>query len=718
MLLRRHIFSQNYLPQIQLLARAYKSSYTNGKFTPGPVLGTKTRPRKRVHLQAHVVDSDVRSYKASVNKSITGHLLDDQAFRHALLSSDPAVIENAVKDCLQRRDLKTVDAKTWTFLSHQDILRDLSLPTLLAVLSVIQPPAVILPPSTIAHLVHRFTSPKQSENVDQHLMSIYPHILLHLKRLQRADPRAVRYAPPDIVRSAFRFLNVFLPISRENALGIFTILTDTYHIPSGAMVESSSSQTLEQIISVSLVKASLYWNWYDIAEDIMSRLLLQTSTPDSFIIRHATDCLYTLLISPSSMGLNRCLNLIRMLHPHAPVPDNIVRQFYDSALEVNATDVARDLYEFSKDSAVLEAHSYPVPQGRALAWLMTYLAKRTRKDQLARALASDTVKQGLTIPMDQRAKFISIVAEKGFASSARALWEHYACGKDDVIIHGNASLLIRMTSLFIHVAKTQEAKGDLSLGMASRSFAYHILDKFKQHHAPWDAAHHGMLTSYARACFIVGKNTEGFKTFKALLRRRELPDMHDINVVLSAIAEQAPTAAAGMLKKMEKQGVKPDAVSIGTVLHYAAMQGCERIREEMIRRAMEIENIHSDVGAFGALIRGVVQMKDSDTSEQRNMKLEDAWKLVCRFTECGTQTSTQIGNYLVSSALQAENALLAYKFWKALLKESAEHNDPNQRGQRGAIVKLTGQLNMRGEISGPDSRMITSELREEGTGLT
>lgn len=729
MLLRHRILSQKYLPPTQTFARACKSSYSNGKLSPKHRLDRdsalvhvpNTRPRDDVHSQGNIADavnSGVQSYKVSVTKSMTGHLVDEQAFRQAMLSGDPTVIENVVKDCLQLRDSKATDVKSRNFLNfliHYDVLRVLKLPTLLAVLSTFRPPAVILPPLTIERLVYRLASSRQSENVNGHLIAIYPHILLHLGQLTRADPRAVLYTPPEIVRSAFRFLNAFLPIDKGNALSIFTILANTYHIPSSAMVESSSSQTLEQIISVSLVKASLYWNWYDIAEDILSKILVNIPAPDPFIIRHATDCLYTLLISPSSTGLERCLKIIRMLHPLAPVPDNIIRQFYHSALEVDATGPARDLYEFSKDPTVLEAHSYPVPPGSALAWLMTFLVERSQRDHLSRALAADVAEGGLPIPMPQRAKFISLVAAQGFASSARTLWEHYASGKDDAVIHGNPSLLIRMVSLFTRVAQTQEDKGETAAGQEFRSFAYHVLTVFKQHHTPWDTAQHWVLTSYARACFIIGKNTEGFRVFKALLRRFELPDMYDINVVLSAIAAKSPTAAARMLKKMEKNGVKPDAVSIGTVLHHASIQGQEQVKEEMTQRAMEMENIFSDVQAFGALIRAVVQMADSDTSEQRDSKLQIAWDLVSRFTESGTRTSTRIGNYLVSLALQAENALLAFRFWKALLDKSADYDDSNQRTQRGAIVKLAKWQNQQGKISGTDIRMIINELNESRT---
>ncbi|KAF9454774.1 hypothetical protein P691DRAFT_610962, partial [Macrolepiota fuliginosa MF-IS2] len=497
------------------------------------------------------------------------------------------------------------------------------------------------------------------------------------------------YTPPPIVRSSFVFLNALLSVDQKDAVVIFRALVDSGHIPSEAMVDSSSSQTFEQIIQMTLVKASVYWNWNDIADDILSRLLQSNPTPDSFTIRHTIDCLYTFLISPSPHSLHRCFNLIRLLHPHSPVPDSLIRQFYQCAVDINAPAAAEKMYDFSREAAILETHSYPAPQGRALTWFMHCVAEKSKKQYLVRTLASDVVEHNIPVSLDRRPNFISTIAQRGFASAARALWERYATGKDGPMIYGDSSLMLRMTSLFTNLARQKQSRLNAPEDSISheiemrkvaelRSFVGHILAKFKEHHEPWEDADHRAMTSYARACFIVGKNAEGFDIFKVLLQRLELPDLYDVNVALSAIAKQAPEAASKMVGKMEEYGVQPDAVSLGTVLHHASTQGCKEVMEEMIGRVMETQRIHSDVKAFCVLVKAVVQPEEDDTKETRTLKLQSAWELVRQFTKRKNLVSTELGNYLVSLAIEAQNASLAFNFWSVLLKDSAEYNDARQ----------------------------------------
>lgn len=741
MLLRRYLHTRIHPPKINVSASAPRSGHSDGLRTSGPLrlhcLSDASTPTSASRTERGLSDQANR-FSTNIGEKVSlgtqspktdvasGELTRGQSLedlKQALSSGNPTLIEDSVKDLLRREGKWRDKSQTWDLVVQDFVLRVLSLPTLQAVLSAIRPRTVHLSAAAITQLVQRLLSPSQSEDVERLLTLLHLHVLYLLRHSRRVRSHSVTYIPPCIIRPSFIFLNAFLSIDQKKAMAIFHALVDSGHIPSEAMVDSSSSQTLEQIISMSLVKASLYWNWKDIAEDILERLLQPTSAPDSFTVRHATDCLYTLLISPSPNDLHRCFNLIRLLHPHSPVPDALVRQFYQCAVDINVPSVAEEMYDFSRESTVLDAHSYPAPRGRALTWLMTYLAEESKKAYLVRILASDVVQNDIPIPVDQRSNFISTIAERGLASPARALWERYSVGKDGSIILGDSSLMLRMSSLFTNLARHKESKADSPEDDISymiemrkveelRSFVEHIIMKFKEHHEPWEDADHRAMTSYARACFIVGKNAEGFDIFKVLLKRLELPDLYDVNVALSAIAKQAPEAAGRMVGKMEKYGVRPDAVSIGTVLHHASTQRCKGVVEEMIHRVLAIPRIHSDVKAFGALVRAVVQPEKDETRETRVLKLQSAWELVHQFTKKKTLISTQLGNYLVSLAIEAQDASLAFKFWDALLKDSAEYDDERQRRQRNAIVVLTLAQNMRAEISGTDARMIINQIKK------
>ncbi|KXN88181.1 hypothetical protein AN958_07640 [Leucoagaricus sp. SymC.cos] len=607
------------------------------------------------------------------------------------------------------------------FLAQDSVLRVLSLPTLTEVLSFLKSRQVHISAPAIGRIVQRFISLDHPSDISQLLSYLHPCLLHELGRLQRHNPHSVSYTPPAVVRTSLLFLHAFLPIDQEKALAIFRILVDSGHIPPEAMVDSSSSQTLEQIISMSLVKTSLYWDWNGIAGNILVQLLQSSSTPNSFIIRHTIDCLYSLLISPSSNGLQGCLNIIRNLHPHSPVPDSIVRQFYECATDINAPHLAAQLYEFSQEDSVSGTHRYPAPQGRALSRLMFHLAGGSKKVHLVRKLASDAVQDHLPIPLNDRAQFIAAIAEKGIASPARALWEMYVTGKDGSLIYGDSGLMVRMVSLFTNLAQRPGSEvpgseaGELEnpqMTKASdfRSFVHHVVAKFKEHHEPWENADHRAMTSFARACFIIGKNTEGFDIFKVLLGRLELPDLYDVNVALSAIAKQAPSSAATMIERMEENGLVPDAVTFGTVLHHATVQKCPDVVNQMVERITKLESWQRDVQVFGTVVRAVVQPEADDTLETRVLKLQSAWELVRRFTEGGSQVSTQIGNYLVPLAVQAQDVTLAFNFWRALLKESADKDDGQQRHQRFAIIGLALRQSMQGDIDGSHIRMIINEL--------
>jgi hypothetical protein len=360
---------------------------------------------------------------------------------------------------------------------------------------------------------------------------------------------------------------------------------------------------------------------------------------------------------------------------------------------------------------------------------MFHLVEASKKVRLVRALAFDTVQDHLLIPLNDRARFIAVIAGKGFASSARALWELYAAGKDGSFVYGDSRLMVRMVKLFTKLGHRPQFKVDhqkvdnmdnvQTVQMSEpQSFVCHVMSKFKEHHEPWKNAEHRAMTSYARACFIVGKNTEGFHIFKVLLGRLELPDLHDFNVALSAVAKLSPKIAVDMIKTMEGRGLVPDAVTFGTVLHYASSQDRTQVVEEMLDRIMRLETLLSDVQVLGTVVRAVVKSEADDTQKTRFLKLRTALKLVHQFTKDGAQTSPQLGNCLVSLALEAQHAPLAFKFWNLLLRESEEYDDGKQRQQRDAIIKLVQEQNMRLEINGADARMIVKALNRGNTRQT
>ncbi len=287
------------------LRRANSASNSNMQTTEVILPHRVHECKMGVHTPENARDNSARQTGVAFGGSVSSW--SPETLKKALNSRNASLVERAAKDILQRHhgnSMKSSRKPMLNLLAQESVLRHLSLPTLAAVLSTIQPRALPLSGAAIATVTRRLLSETQSEDARHLLSLVQPHILSHILHLHRIKPHSFSYTPPDVIRSAFLFLNSYLSIDQKGAISVFQALADSGHIPSEAMIDSSSSsQTLEQIIGMSLVKASLYWNWNDISENILSQLIQSTPTPDSFTLRHATTCLYSLLISPSSNDL-------------------------------------------------------------------------------------------------------------------------------------------------------------------------------------------------------------------------------------------------------------------------------------------------------------------------------------------------------------------------------------------------------------------------------
>ncbi|KAJ3565022.1 hypothetical protein NP233_g7907 [Leucocoprinus birnbaumii] len=746
MLLRHFIQTQTHLPRISISASASRAFRTDGPRRSEPShnypFASASATTNTAAVEHESIDVEIPLF-AHRDKSkepakpkirpvnLPVPVLSSRAIREQLKTGYPVSIESAAQNILKSSRM-SFKQSLWDLLVQEQVLRKITLETLQEVLYFTEANDMRLGALATECILRRLLSLRQKEDIRPFLPLIHPHLLNHLEFLRPANLHSVSYTPPEVIKLSFIFVHDLLhnddideqrkALAVEDALVIFRSLVKSGHIPSEAMLDSSSSQTSEQVIDMSLLRASMYWNLYDVSEAIVSDVLRSPTPIDSFTLRHSIDCLYTLLTSPSPAILKRCLNIIRLLHFHSPVPDSLIRQFYDCAVDVDAMSVAEKLYDFSRSMQVLPVHQYPPPQGRALSKLMFHLADTSGNVHLVRTLASEVVEGQLTIPLNDRARFIAAIASKGISSTSRALWERFASAKGGSLVFADSGLLVQLVNLFTNLTQSLKSRatgpeeGDvddekMSRASDTQSFVHQVMSKFKKHHEPWENADHRMITSYARACFKVGKNTEGFEVLKVLLGRLELPDLHDVNVALSAIAKESPSAAARTIKKMEEQGLHPDIVTYGTVLHYAAAQECQDVASEMMKQILALESLQSDVKVFGALIRALVKPTPEDDKETSILKLRTAWKII---HEVGVpQPSTQIGNYLVSLAIEAKDASLAFKFWSALLKGSAEYDDHQQRSQRIAIIVLARAQTTRDEMSKAYYQLISRELNRQ-----
>ncbi|KAH7914272.1 hypothetical protein BJ138DRAFT_1144223 [Hygrophoropsis aurantiaca] len=518
--------------------------------------------------------------------------------------------------------------------------------------------------------------------------------------------KSISYRPPAPMFIAFGLVDKLVDYGRnQRALALFRILVETNHIPAEALHEmnppAAGSQNFATTIRFTLVRSCLHWNWHLHALTVVTSLTRDQSSLDEKTLGLCMDALYAVLEGASRAQLRHCCRLICHLSKAITdfsIPDRMVRLVYDRARVLKHGGPAETLFKHTQSWEVLEKIHYPLPRGPSLTWLMEYLTTTSRNMHLARMLAKQVVELSEPIPLQDRARFIALSANHGFALHARALWERYAVGKDRNVVVGNAGTMIRMVSLFSSLAARTNAKlkalsnrreeGTEEVYYLNHdvekerkddiiNFAKRVVDDFRQCHDPLHEARHFQLTSLARGYFLLGRVTDGFEMFRIILRRREIPDMHDLNVALSAIAEYCPRTAAGKVDRMIAKGLSPDAVTFGTILHYAVAHGDMELVSSLLDRAHDLDRGDFTQKSLATVIRTGVRL-EGETSQILKANLHRAWNVITSADQSNILCTPNMGKYCIFAALQVGEPAMAFKFWDFLVKQKSQWDDREQ----------------------------------------
>ena len=549
---------------------------------------------------------------------------------------------------------------------------------------------------------------------------LHPLLLRHLRSLRvPTGTRSLTYYPPRLVHEIFGFVHKLVTSSRDQlALDMLHVLLDQGFIPTEAFKNSKDADA-RTAVTAALVRASLHWNWKPLGAKMLSILLGNAQPSDQFVHELAVDTSYALLVTPQNQNIRDCLSLFLQMHRLDVIPPGLVRQFYESASDRLLGEQAATFYSFSRSAVVLRRHRYPPPQGKALAWLMKYLT--SKRMCLARQLVEEVVTENLQIIAPFRARFISLAASQGYSSLARQLWNRYSIGKDSHLIVGSSFLMLRMTSLYAYLirrtnSQLQEAGTDGEKDSLTRQlhdlilFRDHIFRSYRKYHSPLIDAPHRVITSFARACFIIERFALGFKTFKILLKRKEIPDMYDINVALSAVAKRRPHSAIAIINRLKARGIQPDAVSFATVMHFAKLHGDSKLALEMKVELRRLDRHQMSLKSVAALVRATVSFEDNETRRSQRQKLQDAMDIIEKLTSDRFLPSPQTGKYLVIASLHANDPVMAYRFWNLLLRNTAEWMDGEQVFQRRLISERIQHHWRNGWLDKRKSRWILRQL--------
>jgi hypothetical protein len=341
------------------------------------------------------------------------------------------------------------------------------------------------------------------------------------------------------------------------------------------------------------------------------------------------------------------------------------------------------------------------------------------------------------IPLEDRAGFIAIAAERGFASSARSLWERYSSGSDGRTVAGNAAMVVRLCSLFANLRRGKAAckpessepedsvidggphddANDICTSTLEddedfRNFANLVLTRFRETKEPLRHAPREDLNALARANVILGQNQEGLQILQIVLDRKERPDLHDANVVLSAIASVNPRTALKMVRRMVSRDPKPDGISFGTVIHEAARQGDFEVIIDALRLVQETGQ-QLTAKTMVSVIRASVAFSGADRDAVRD-NLIHALRVIIANAHSNQIATWDMGQFCANEALKVDDPALAFMFWSRVVRPRTKWGDYSHGALRHRIASSIRSHCKKGEIGAAESKSMVWALRGEG----
>ncbi|KIN96339.1 hypothetical protein M404DRAFT_163496 [Pisolithus tinctorius Marx 270] len=621
--------------------------------------------------------------------------------------------------------------------------------TVLALLTLINSAGRIdsLPVNAACHAIRTVCDDVQPDTCIQDIIALaLPRFLGWLRAWQApTGAKAVSYRPSETILAAYGVVHRLVLLGdKEKAFDLFRVLTENHHIPPDSFrhadinvdaksnAGSTTKYDFSMIIRDVLARACFHWGWHHLGVELMVAMTetydegMQTEHSKK-LVSGMLDLLHTAIESCSTDQFRRCATLMCSLVRDMDIPEATVWLFYNRAWLLRDGTSAEMFYRCTQSPQMPSRVRYMSPRGRAVVWLMNYLSEERHNVHLARSLAKQLVQFSVPIPPYERAALVSMVAKNGFAESARALWERYAVGKDRELVVGNAAAMIRVVSLFANlVSRTQEKLEmlrtandaerlqDIIVEKETRladmsQFAQTVLLSFHKSKEPLDKAAHSDLNALARGYFLLGRMRQGLLPYRALLRRKEIPDLYDINVALSAISRHSPRMAANLVERMLATGLHPDAVTFGTVMHQALVQGDLELAGILVKRAHEYGLEALSAKTMAALILASVSDR-AETTEALEANLRHVWEIVQVTPRSSVVHTPNIGECCIRASLHVGNAKMAFDFWDELVRWKAEWGDHEQIQLRRSIGRLVRRRVREGSLAAERGREMLGAL--------
>ena len=558
---------------------------------------------------------------------------------------------------------------------------------------------------------------------------IFPSLLFNLKNTK---PREIMTGTPSpFVLASFTLLRWLLPRSQERGAELYKILVETGHVLSITLQnENVKSGSLYTLLYAPSIKTCGQRGWTELAAGFLDDYLNSGEGSQTLGIDLALELVGYLLDSPSEKDLHVCCNLIERLHTIQPVPDEIIRDFYAIATEFNLSGPAKRLYLFTRDMRIdkFKPHNYPLPQGRSLLWLAEFLVSDDSTRPYFESLVNEAHErhQDVSIPAPHQPPYLRLVVEEGFGLIAQALWEEWAQGNSGEIIRGSPEILVRMIRLTRASARKQEerldflekcnhpnsAEIDASKGSLDdiSIFADKVLRAYITRHEPLFEADHIVLTTLARAHFVLGNVSEGFHCFRILLRRFVKPDIVDLNVGLTALAEYEPRAAAAFVATMVHYDVQPNEITFSTIIHHAMMKDDLDLCTEIALQMKETLAPGPNFQPFYSMASASVVERTDDSPQRQLTRLKTVLKVlrIMNYPPNRFIMHPEVGQSLIRACLP-HYPEVAFEFWKHVSKGMPRNGAEYCRQVRLIRIAIRKAWN-RGNIEGIKMKEMLSKL--------
>lgn len=651
--------------------------------------------------------------------SLTADVLDD----HLLHEQQRAEVAVSLL-CVPRRYSSLLDTQT-------------TLSLLTIILRQDRPP--VLPAPAALHVMKSIIDDTTSETLDQTLTHfVLDPFLKHLASLQSpTGAKAVSSRPPEATSLAYALIDKFVSLQRyREAFELFQTLSDCGHIPAEAFlveVPSPLAHDFAVIVRSTLARACLHWDWHHRGVGFIASIMNSQDSLKQDLEPLALELLHAALERCSPTQFKACSWLMcHLVDPRCgiTIPTKTIHLFYSRARRVGNYESAHVFYSHTQSRRVKTMRDYPSPQGATITWLMTYLIRQKHNVHLARSLAKQVVDTSELIPSYDRGRFIALTASQGFATEARALWERYSVGYGHEFVVRNAATMLRVVSLFTRRDSWIRAKLESKIIRGPRvddgcsdmdekretnyyRFARQVLGAFRESILPLEEANHFDLSALARGYFMLGEMGEGLRPLRVLVGRREIPDQHDINVALSAMARQSPRAACQMVYRMVDQGLRPDEVTFGTVLHEAIVHGDAELVTELLDRA-RAAGVSLSSKTTVSLIQASVAVREGTDDERLEANVRQAWEVVRTTGEWSAVHTPNVGKCCIVACLHLEDPTMAFNFWARLMRGKTEWGDGEQRKQRRAIGFMVRRHCAEGRLDRGRGRAMLRALGERG----